>query len=304
MSSLRATTLPPAVRPFQPPRTAVQPRKGVLIVAAATSHQPQQPLATAAPYEPRAHPWASAALGCLAAALLSAAPAPAEAKDLVEGFPKVVDGDTLDFSGTRVRLFGIDAPETKQSCTANKGGEYMCGERSKQALLEKIGKGKVQCEQKNRDKYGRVVGVCSLNGEDLNGWLVEQGLAVAYRQYSKNYVPLEDAARAAGRGIWNGSFELPEKWRKEHPRGGSSSAPGVTTVAAPAATTAATAAKGDPLPANGCAIKGNINAKGEKVYHVPGGAYYERTVIELDKGERYFCTAAEAQAAGWRASAK
>lgn len=85
------------------------------------------------------------------------------------------------------------------------------------------------------------------------------------RQYSKNYVPLEDAARAAGRGIWNGSFELPEKWRKEHPRGGSSSAPGVTTVAAPAATTAATAAKGDPLPANGCAIKGNINAKGEKV---------------------------------------
>lgn len=106
----------------------------MLIVVAASSHQQQRPLATAAPYEPRAHPWASAALGCLAAALLSAAPAPAEAKDLVEGFPKVVDGDTLDFSGTRVRLFGIDAPETKQSCTANKGGEYMCGEQCSACL--------------------------------------------------------------------------------------------------------------------------------------------------------------------------
>lgn len=88
-----------------------------------------QPLAAAAPHEPRAQPWAAAAVGCVAAALLMAAPAPAEAKDLVQGFPKVVDGDTLDFSGTRVRLFGIDAPETKQSCTASKGGEYMCGER-------------------------------------------------------------------------------------------------------------------------------------------------------------------------------
>lgn len=167
------------------------------------------------------------------------------------------------------------------------------------------------------------------------------------RQYSKAYVPLEDAARAAGRGIWSGSFELPEKWRKEHPRGGSSSGAAVTPVVVPAAGAtqgAAAAARGDPLPANGCAIKGNINSKGEKVrwgtaclcrerawrllavpllalwpvfqsipflahfwtqvYHVPGGAFYERTVIELDKGERYFCTAAEAEAAGWRASAK
>ncbi len=88
------------------------------------------------------------------------------------------------------------------------------------------------------------------------------------RQYSKAYVPLEDAARAAGRGIWSGSFELPEKWRKEHPRGGSSGGAAVTPVVAPAAGAtqgAAAAARGDPLPANGCAIKGNINSKGEKV---------------------------------------
>ncbi|KAL4427328.1 hypothetical protein ABPG77_003237 [Micractinium sp. CCAP 211/92] len=307
MSALLATTLTPALRPSQPLRSPLQSRRAFPVVAAASGKGLLQPLVSAAPHEQCAQPWAAAALGCLAAALLTIAPAPAEAKDLVQGFPKVVDGDTLDFSGTRVRLFGIDAPETKQSCTAGKGGEYMCGERSKQALLDKIGKGKVECEQKNRDKYGRVVGVCSLNGEDLNGWLVEQGLAVAYRQYSRAYVPLEDAARAAGRGIWSGSFELPEKWRKEHPRGGSSSGAAVTPVVAPAAGAtqgAAAAARGDPLPANGCAIKGNINSKGEKVYHVPGGAFCERTVIELDKGERYFCTAAEAEAAGWRASAK
>lgn len=302
--SCATTALQLQLRPSQPLSCAPETRRAGRIVAATAAWRrtAAEALPAAAAYA--APPQlASAALGCLAAALLTFAPLPAEAKDLVQGYPRVVDGDTLDFSGTRVRLFGIDAPETKQSCKAGKGGEYLCGEKSKEALLSKVGKGKVECEQKNRDKYGRVVGVCSLNGEDLNGWMVEQGFAVAYRQYSKNYVPLEDAAKAAKRGIWSGTFEVPEQWRRDNPRGGgkAGTVAGVTPVAAPAP---AAARLPSPPPPNGCAIKGNINSKKEKLYHVPGGAFYDRTIIELDQGERYFCTTAEAEAAGWRASSR
>ncbi|KAI3431562.1 hypothetical protein D9Q98_004611 [Chlorella vulgaris] len=255
-------------------------------------------------------PWwsplpAAAAAGCLATLLL-VAPGPASAKELIQGVPRVVDGDTLDFSGTRVRLFGIDAPETKQSCTAAKGGDYLCGERAKQALSAKIGKSNVQCEQKNRDKYGRVVGICSLaqsggQREDLNAWMVQEGQAVAYRQFSKAYVPMEEQAQAAKRGIWSGTFEVPQQWRIDNPRGKAAPSAAAVVASAAAKPPAAAAAAVPAVPA-GCAIKGNITAKGEKIYHVPGGSYYQSTVIEPAKGERFFCSAADAEAAGWRAA--
>ncbi|PRW39217.1 nuclease [Chlorella sorokiniana] len=297
--------------PLQPCARAQTPRRRsrTAVVAAALPQEASD-----------RRPLAAAASGCLAAAaalLLNAAhPFAADAKELIQGYPRVVDGDTLDFSGTRVRMFGIDAPETKQSCSA-KGGEYLCGQKAKEALAAKIGKAQVQCEQKNRDKYGRIVGVCSIpegaGRQDLNAWMVQEGFAVAYRQYGKDYVPLEEAAQAAKRGIWSGSFEIPAKWRQSHPRsdsGAGKAAPaaaaapaaGVASASgsAPGAATAGAAAGAQPPP--GCAIKGNITAKGEKIYHVPGGSFYDRTKIELEKGERFFCSAAEAEAAGWRPS--
>jgi hypothetical protein len=123
------------------------------------------------------------------------------------------------------------------------------------------------------------------------------------RQYSKAYVPLEEEARDARRGIWSGSFELPQQWRVENPRGGGGGGKGaagaaVVAAAQPALPPAAVA----PPPPGGCAIKGNITARGERIYHVPGGSFYERTIIEPEKGEKFFCSAAEAEAAGWRAS--
>lgn len=121
------------------------------------------------------------------------------------------------------------------------------------------------------------------------------------RQYSKAYVPLEEQARAAGKGIWSGSFELPQQWRVDNPRGKKAPAPAPAAAAAVVAA-APQAAAAVPVAAGGCAIKGNITAKGEKIYHVPGGAFYQRTMIEEGKGERFFCTPAEAEAAGWRPS--
>ena len=137
MAALVATTGALQLRPAQPLRSRTEQLSAVPLDAATASSARRRvallpPSATVAQQPPAAQvqPLAAAALGCLAAALLAVSPGPAASKDVIQGVPKVVDGDTLDFSGTRVRLFGIDAPETKQSCTRSKGGDYLCGEAS------------------------------------------------------------------------------------------------------------------------------------------------------------------------------
>ena len=117
------------------------------------------------------------------------------------------------------------------------------------------------------------------------------------RQYSKQYVPLEGQAREARRGIWAGTFQQPRDWRRENKHRGTATpvaapVPPVAVVAAPAAV---------PAPAAPCVIKGNITGRGKKIYHLPGSRSYDATVIDSSKGERLFCTVAEAEAAGWRA---
>ena len=134
------------------------------------------------------------------------------------------------------------------------------------------------CEQKDQDRYGRIVAVCRVGEEDLNAWLVAEGWALAYRQYSKAYIAEEEAASAARKGIWRGTFVPPWEWRQGK-------------------RLEAEAAQGGD-----CRIKGNIGSKGERIYHVPGGRYYDATQIDPSKGERWFCSEAEAQAAGWRRS--
>jgi hypothetical protein len=144
------------------------------------------------------------------------------------------------------------------------------------------------------DQYGRVVAVCSAGGEDLNGWMVRQGWALAYRHYSTVYIPDEDAAHAAGVGIWRGTFEAPWDWRQAQRQDQTQiEAQNPPQTPAPASSGTAVAL---------CVIKGNISSKGEHIYHLPGGLYYYATVIDTSKGERWFCTEAEAVAAGWRKS--
>lgn len=132
---------------------------------------------------------------------------------LIVGTALIVDGDTIRIGGTRIRLHGIDAPESEQTCRDGDGNEYRCGQRATSALSNKIGGKTVTCERKDTDRYGRIVAVCRAGGEDLNGWLVSEGHAVAYMRYSFSYVPEEIEARFAGRGIWAGTFTDPEDWR-------------------------------------------------------------------------------------------
>jgi endonuclease YncB( thermonuclease family) len=134
------------------------------------------------------------------------------------GPARVVDGDTLVVEGRRIRIFGIDAPERRQDCTRD-GEPYRCGDAASAALAQRIGERPISCSVRDTDRYGRAVAQCAADGQDLGGWMVAQGWAVAYTRYARDYVADEAGARAARRGLWNGAFELPAQWRREQRAG-------------------------------------------------------------------------------------
>ena len=144
-----------------------------------------------------------------------ALPGCAPAQPSIVGQASVVDGDSLEIRGERIRLFGIDAPEARQTCTRD-GRPWRCGQIAAQRLEALIGGRNLRCEPEDIDRYGRVVAVCYEGEIDLNGALVAEGLALAYRDFSRRYVPDEDAARSAGRGVWarGVQFEPPWEWRR------------------------------------------------------------------------------------------
>lgn len=131
----------------------------------------------------------------------------------ITGNASVIDGDTIEIHGTRIRLFGIDAPESGQSCSAQ-GKNFRCGQRAALALADEIGNQVVNCQVKDRDRYGRVVAVCLAGGEDINAWMVANGWALAYRNYSHDYVSQEERAAGSKIGMWQGEFVPPWDWRR------------------------------------------------------------------------------------------
>lgn len=131
------------------------------------------------------------------------------------GAVQIVDGDTLRIGARRIRLYGIDAPERAQSCTGADGRPYPCGAAATDALTRLIGSARPDCAERDRDRYGRSVAVCSIAGRDLNRAMVAEGWAVAYIQYSRDYAGDEAAARRARVGLWRGRFERPDVYRAE-----------------------------------------------------------------------------------------
>lgn len=137
---------------------------------------------------------------------------------MLSGIPRIIDGDTIRIGDTRIRLHGIDAPEAKQTCTAG-GKEWRCGFEATNALASLIGAHWVSCSQRDVDRYGRIVAVCRAGPIELNAWMVGNGWAVAYRQYSMEYVRDEDDAKKAQHGLWRGQFAMPWDWRREKRNG-------------------------------------------------------------------------------------
>jgi endonuclease YncB( thermonuclease family) len=206
----------------------------------------------------------------------------------ITGRASVIDGDTIEISGQRIRFNGIDAPEGAQRCNDASGRSYACGRESAKALDEFLAASRpATCKFVDWDQYGRIVGNCSrADGASVQTWLVKNGYALDWPRYSHGaFSGQEEAARASKRGVWQGDFQKPWEWRVAQP-----------DQTAPAAPSFAVSHEGK----SGCNIKGNISAKGERIYHVPGQKYYSRTKISAGKGERWFCSEAEARKAGWR----
>lgn len=126
----------------------------------------------------------------------------------------VIDGDTLDLGGTRFRLFGVDAPESGQTCTNTAGVVYDCGAVATQAMNQLVAGRFVTCLPRDKDRYGRTVAVCTVDRVDVGAALVSAGWALAYREYSTDYVDEEQAAKAGRLGMWAGGFTPPWEHRR------------------------------------------------------------------------------------------
>lgn len=147
---------------------------------------------------------------------LLAALGDAKSAPSIQGTASVIDGDTIEIRGERIRLDAIDAPESSQLCLDTSGKRHRCGQKSAFALADFIGRAVVSCDPKGRDHYKRVIAVCFKGTTNLNAWMVAQGWAVAYRKYGIDYIAHEDEARHARRGIWAGSFDMPWDWRAQN----------------------------------------------------------------------------------------
>ena len=127
---------------------------------------------------------------------------------------KIIDGDTIILNSEKIRFYGIDTPEMKQTCTDNYGHTYLCGVKAKLELEKIIGSRKVSCIKKTIDRYKRSISICYIDKNDINSLMVKKGWALAYRKYSKKYVKDEAIAKLNNAGMWSGKFMAPWKWRR------------------------------------------------------------------------------------------
>lgn len=215
-------------------------------------------------------------------ALLWRGPARAET---ASGSASAIDGDSLTVGTREVRLWGIDAPEFRQTCSRG-GTAWDCGKEARDQLSTLVGGTYVTCQGFGVDIQKRLLAVCTAGGFELNQAMVEHGWALALRGESDAYVPAEIRAKSARIGIWTSTFVSPAEFR-----GGL-----LPVEPAPVQSVARPIRRQEPADQNvGCTIKGNRNYRGEWIYHLPGMPYYAQT-----NAEQIFCSEAEARAAGYR----
>ena len=132
----------------------------------------------------------------------------------LSGSVRIVDGDSFFLANDEVRLFGIDAPEGRQVCTAANGSSYRCGRRAASTLRSLVRNREVSCDVISVDRYDRSLARCKAGNVDLNTEMVRRGWAVAFRDGVGEFARAEEEARAAKRGLWQGLFDRPQDWRR------------------------------------------------------------------------------------------
>lgn len=221
-----------------------------------------------------------AAVFCTALFAIAAGTTPTAADTqsvTIDGSLRILDGDTLEIGPMLIRLHGIDAPEKGQKCASRDGDTWRCGAAAVNRLEELVAGSALTCDPLSRDPYGRIIARCHAGGTDIAATLINEGLAWAFAEYSQDYVSLEQTARTQNAGIWQAPTQTPWEFRDDKWNRALANAPD-----------------------GRCPIKGNIGAKGTRIYHTPWSPNYTNTKINTDKGERWFCDEAEALAAGWR----
>jgi len=153
----------------------------------------------------------------LAVLIATSSPAWSTCPETITGTARVIDGDTVDVAGHRVRLASIDAPESRQRC--ERAGQCApCGREATERLAHIVANQVVACRVSTTDRYGRCIAECEADGRSVNIGMVESGAATVYRRYvgadAVRYLDAEARARSARRGLWAGTFIDPERWRR------------------------------------------------------------------------------------------
>ncbi|MBU2028931.1 thermonuclease family protein [Patescibacteria group bacterium] len=196
---------------------------------------------------------------------------------------RVVDGDTIEIEGgERVRYIGIDTPETVDPRKPVQCFGVEASNKNKELVAGKIVR--LEKDATDRDKYNRLLRYVYVGEAFINLELVKQGFAYSYSyppdiKYQDKILEAQQEAEKNKNGLW-------------------------TACPVDASKSASVSQENIPVEKEttdgGCAIKGNISTSGEKIYHLPGCGSYAKTTIEESRGEKMFCSEAEAQAAGWR----
>ncbi|MGE0702227.1 MAG: thermonuclease family protein, partial [Hyphomicrobiaceae bacterium] len=199
----------------------------------------------------------------------------------IVGRATVVAADMVQIGENKVRLAGIEVPDPRQRCTRpqpgrSSGRSWPCGEEAREALQRLVRGQQITCEAGGKDAGGTAHGRCRANDADLGEALVRAGLAFDDGGLMSSYRTVAEAAKAAKAGIWASlEPERPSAWRERIWADAKRKAP------------------------EGCPIKGRVKG-GDRIYHLPGSTEYARIRVDKRRGERWFCTEAEAIAAGWR----
>jgi endonuclease YncB( thermonuclease family) len=215
-----------------------------------------------------------------------------------EGSPSIKDGDSLSIDGKKIRLHGVDAPETDQLCVNEGSSLYPCGIAARAYLARLVRVSRIVCSGSEYDQYERLIAKCYSGKVDLSAEMVRAGWGLAYIRYSKNYMSEEKEARSRMAGMWSGAFFAPWDWRKRNLK---TEVLAVNLVPIKAQRLLLdTLSPYRPLVA-GCDIKGIFSKKGERVYYLKNDRNYQK--IRMDFTERrWFCTVDEAEVAGWRSA--